>query len=795
MAEPEPSYTDSELGTAEALINLAKGGDLYKGVSKEAYERASIILSKWRTLGKILDRHEGTIRSRWMKKSVTWRKTILSKTWPDMALCHRPDIRHFSEEALRYVREEDLPVFEKKKAPKDFFLLPYINMDDLSRDKPILCLLNSRARDTPSRFVDHDLENCEFGAYTRNIVELVLPGFSMQLDGVTVQTYGRLLSVRDDFTFRAGYAPGAGLWILEIQQKLMDFLVKFCEAVLDKTVDILLTQFAIVAQLAPLQIWSPWRTIENLATYTPYMLPPELDFERLAKKLFARHSVAQDHVKALREDPGYFEDTVLQFADHRPEAVGDCLGNKGSTYGGPEFWDCIFSAMVRQVHRSVALWDVLHQQSLVLLDIGKQYKGKLDPRYPLPPEYKEQILLFHGLLKHCAEDRRQILSLLLTTSPPLRGLLERKIVDEREAVVFRESADMENDPLLWIYTKIRDPVKFDFYGHKIMVDEMERLLFSQPKQRKRISPLVAEFFSGFGLLTLMEYEVEKYPPWGAELAFSDQGNIDWIKEEIPNILSADLYELGEQSNSLVLNKFGNPYLVDFSYPCDQRRTRDSTHAMWKAEKNLDMFWCEVDMQYEKLTGKTLIDAFAKRFTIGFKLERTQEWVEPVERLFSEKVAHNDQSLEAETLEKPLSGLQFEEKVSGNPDRAMLLGKDIFQLDQRGFRVVKALFHVPSDQDGPRTIPWADFLHFMSIMHFTPMKFYGSLWHFFSFTWPECQFHEPEPDSHISLRVAMSMGRRLKQNYNWHLDMFASPEREAGGKKKGKKKGKGKGMAS
>ena len=138
----------------------------------------------------------------------------------------------------------------------DIFKLPYINMEDLSRDKPILCLLNTRARNTPERFIDHDLDACELGAYTGTLVEVKLHGYGMQLEGITIDTYGRLISVHDKI-LRGRFAPGAGLWILQVQQKLMDFLIKFCEAILDKDTNTLITQFPTVTQLSSLQIWSP----------------------------------------------------------------------------------------------------------------------------------------------------------------------------------------------------------------------------------------------------------------------------------------------------------------------------------------------------------------------------------------------------------------------------------------------------------------------------------------------------------------------------------------------------------
>src|SRR5450756_594257 len=102
MTQPEPPPTNSESAAVDSLLLLAAGSeaaDVARRVIVEALERSSIILYNWDLLGKILDRHEAALQNRWIKKSTTWRKTILSKAWPDMPLFHRPDISHLSKES------------------------------------------------------------------------------------------------------------------------------------------------------------------------------------------------------------------------------------------------------------------------------------------------------------------------------------------------------------------------------------------------------------------------------------------------------------------------------------------------------------------------------------------------------------------------------------------------------------------------------------------------------------------------------------------------------------------------
>ena len=172
MTEPNPPPTDPEKGAADALVQLAVGPAADpKEIVKEAAERSSIVLYNWKTLADILDRHEDGLRRRWTKKTITWRKTVLYKAWPSMPEFHRPDFEILSMDKSQ--------IGSLEWSPRWSFLLPYINMDDLCREKPLLCLLNTRARSPPESLADQELETCHLGLRTNSIVPLKLEGYTM----------------------------------------------------------------------------------------------------------------------------------------------------------------------------------------------------------------------------------------------------------------------------------------------------------------------------------------------------------------------------------------------------------------------------------------------------------------------------------------------------------------------------------------------------------------------------------------------------------------------------------------
>jgi hypothetical protein len=296
----------------------------------------------------------------------------------------------------------------------------------------------------------------------------------------------------------------------------------------------------------------------------------------------------------------------------------------------------------------------------------------------------------------------------------------------------------------------------------------------------------------------VKHEVDNYHPWATDYRGNEFSQED-VDKELREYL-ADLVGWISNIQSFALGEVGKPVQERWFYPCDTRMNESHAQSMQKAEENLDLFWREVDKQYKKSTGgeKGLQDDFAHRFTVTYELERTSEWIEPPNETSAESRKQDPTEQKVDNLREPVSNLKLEQRMPrpnyvlvvaaysiqfhdlppdanyANWSNGKALGQPLFKLDHRATRVTKALFDEPSDQDRPREIAWGDFLHFMSAMNFSPLKLYGSLWHFDNPLAHPIQFFEPQPDSKITLRVAMRMGRRLRRTYKWHAEMFERP---------------------
>lgn len=187
----------------------------------QARARVAHIFAAHGELHAILDHFEDRVRKRWAKKKIEPRRLVLLEAWPRMAREHRPDLTAFRRE----IRRQKLV---QGGEAGDVYLWPSINQEDLLAGNTLLRLLNARGRRPPRVFAHLDLENARYSAPGPRIDEPVST-WEMDMSGDTEDTYGVLRqfspgSVADALE-RDRYDVGAGLKVLEIQERLLAFLV------------------------------------------------------------------------------------------------------------------------------------------------------------------------------------------------------------------------------------------------------------------------------------------------------------------------------------------------------------------------------------------------------------------------------------------------------------------------------------------------------------------------------------------------------------------------------------------
>ncbi|KAH6664243.1 hypothetical protein B0J14DRAFT_608129 [Halenospora varia] len=762
-------------------------------VRKEARERSGDILSQWRTLQQILERHEEVIRKRWMKKTKSARAKILTACWPNMAVLHRPDFEAWRREGSR--------LRDNRAQFREAYMWPNINLEDLSKGKTMLIFLNSRGRYPPRFFARADHEATRLGRVAGQLMGAFLNMYTMFLDGDDIESYGRLVSWDDDddammqcFS-RMAYQPGEGLMILEIQQKILRFLVDCSKSILHDIPSNALNETEVRPEPPPLADSSEWSSLASVTAESPYRLPSRVDFNRLRSLVIAKRLDLEDHIQALREDPAYFADVLADWSSHRQETMLDTNGSRHPVRDKPLFWGRVIGNIISDAYGGLTAWEMLSVHLEELEALRTKYSKDISPDRPLPPEYMKALLAFRYTLGQVQKSSIAFLKTGVPASPHYRSYFARSPAVPGSNIISLVGKGAP-DLLMVLFGFLWDDQKLGQIGLPGLIDEIEKIIENDPHEKAKISSWVAGVFSELGFIARLQHELEIYLPWAASFEHEYVTYKEEIEKDFPR-RAAVLAKTFHNMQGAPFSKFGDPSDGRFRYPSDKRRTKQTTNVMREAENNLDIFWTNVDMHCKRKCGEFLGD-MVRNITTGTRaLERTPEWVEPTVRIISNPPGSPRAATEGSSSQrqfniqetvtkfKPMTP-KLKEKTRGSSKDQTTISQDedvseevqddqpTFRVKARVYKVFKALFFNPSQPDLPGEVPWTDFLFAMNETGFAPQKLYGSVWQFTpSKTDVERNilFHEPHPASKIPFRNARRMGRRLNRTYGWHGGMF------------------------
>ncbi|MCJ1246838.1 hypothetical protein MMC30_004047 [Trapelia coarctata] len=773
-------------------------------IRKEARERSEKIFADWTTLHWILERHEEIIRKRWMKKTREQRKKVLLGAWPNMSSTHRPDFQALQRETPQ----------QRSSGTKfrEAFLWPYINLEDLSSSKLLLLFLNSRGHHLPEAFAHADYEASHVGMTSLAIQSPFLNEHTILLRGQTTpKTYGQLVAWDDDdeafdlMHTGIGFHPGYGLQVLETQQEVLRFLVKCCSVILqDLPVDSLTSNDVPVQPELPLSLKneSEWPSLAAMASEAPYRVPAHLNFKHLQALVAGKRSAAMDHIWAMREDPGYFADIIGDYGEHRQETLLDVDGKRHPLLNRPLFWDRVLSSAILDAYGSFITWDVMCQQVTDLVTLNGRYSSDVTATKRLPSEFDKALQNFRHFLNRASKGPIANLKIGVPPSPPLRSLFVRERQQPGSTMIrVKTKSAMGKDILLHLFQTLWNEQELFLFGLPDVMDELDRLVQSDPKQKDRLSSWVAQVISDLAVIAQIRRQVGSYHPL---LSAINEDTTDDMKADFSKSLS-NLAGLMNNLKELSLASVGSPFDGKFHYPSDKRRTRETINVMRKAEVNLDLFWQTVDKHFMGKCRKTLHQSVPHLSLDDRQLQRTPGWIEPetqpekepksesseeLYKPFSELSTTLEDRAGRSVLSENISPAKSKIKTRGVPQDTgpkapyveieqeqppKLEDQPAFTVSKRAFKVFSALFHNPAEPSQPGELPWADFLHAMAQTGFDVEKLYGSVWQFTPTKLDverSIQFHEPHPMGKIPYRIARRHGRRLNRAYGWTGETFA-----------------------
>ncbi|KAF1993897.1 hypothetical protein P154DRAFT_47978 [Amniculicola lignicola CBS 123094] len=782
-------------------------------IQKHVKEFSTQIFSDWAILKAILDRHESTIHKRWAKKGRKQRVELLLAAWPNMSATHRPDFLAFTKETER----------ERERGTKfrDAYMWPYVNLEDLSKPKTVPLFLQARARSMPGAFTGADAEAAHIGYVTKAVVPLFLNEYTMMFNNVaTAEGYAELISwdENDDafewMTSRKGMLPGEGLVILEMQHRVMHFLVDCCQRIMHDipTNDLASDSYPTKPPVAlAKETVDGFDSLAILAAEAPYRVPASMDLVRLESLLAAKKGAAEDHVWSLREDPGYFADAVFELKEHRQEMMKDSNGRDHHIFTQGQdgiFWQRVIKEVVAGAHLGLEVWSELHEQVKELRRLQVKHESSISVDEDLPEEYLSALLKFQHYINQAAKGPKGGLKHRAVASPPLRPYFSRNPPKDLSSTMIQitdkagaeSKMDKSQRQLVWLLQTLwEDSSNLFLLGLPNVVDELEHLLQSEPTAKKLISFHIGELISDLAVISEATRQLKIYLPWarGFENAMADR-EAELQKEFAQKTKGWGLVTTAvDGPNQKKIARLGEPDGKRFYYPVEKPRTKANVEAMRSAEQSLDAFWSSVDQNLRRRDGGHLKETALWPLLSQLKiLQRTSECVESAKQT------------EENAIIKPLSELylDLELRTERTIDRGTQIGKEpttkaktrgapvpenlaeiqpaeaqtspdeqtTFQLDPRALKVFRTLFYNPTLTATPGDVPWKDFLHALVSVGFRPEKLYGSVWQFSPLKEGferSIQFHEPHPSGKIQYRHARRIGRRLNRAYGWNTGMF------------------------
>ena len=588
-----------------------------------------------------------------------------------MAVRHRPDFDVYRKE-YRKQSEADRGV---GMGHRESFLWPYVNEEDLLKPRIFLLFLSSRGRHSPHNFAAADMRAVHIGLITQAITPVFLDDHVMLLRGRTnSQSYGQLMNWDEHpdaklwTASRIELPPGEGLLILEIQDRILSFLLKCVQQILVDLSPQLLFNTAV--QLEPPSSACELRTgLGSLAILTAeaaYRVPDQVDMGRIESLIAAKRDRVADHLWSLREDPGYFNHEICEAGEHRQERLKDSRGQAHPVFRQRRediFWGRVLGNTLMSSCIQLETWSELQNQAEMVKRTYARYGPTLGMLEDLPADFMYALLKFRYYLSQAAQGPLNMLQISVVSSPQWRPYFERDRstdpTDDHISIHLKPSVSLDNiqSDLLWLLQVLwEDAEKLYLLGMPNVVDELQRLLNSNTQAHNLISTHVASWIADLSIISECLRQINLYQPWASTFDYTMFEHKDKItKEFVEKTQTSACFVLafrgGENLNTFA--RYGASNKINFNYPVNKRKTKENVTAMQLAENNLDKFWTRVDEIIAQQVGIPRSTAAGAFLATQRSLKRTADWTEPIK-----SETRTEQSSEAE-IETPLSDLYLD----------------------------------------------------------------------------------------------------------------------------------------
>ena len=772
----------------------------YEEIAQHAARFSKSIFVDWTKLNAIVKRFEPAIQKRWLKKNLDQKRSILLKAWPDIPKTHRPDFVGF-----RNVR---------KQAPRSRTLLsaaylwPYINLEDLQGHNHLLMFLNSRGRNLPDLFLSADVEAAHLGRGWHLHMEEDL--MSMQFFGQrSPRSYGKL-GTKDDLGMiqrsDCRYHPALGLLGLEIQAGIYEFLLACAKHILH---DVDASQYFLAPHqpmpLLPEPTKNEWPSLTAHTLQAPYGAPQQMDLNRLKTLVGARRAAAEDHVWMLREDPGYFLESLKDWKEHDAEMLKHACNT---------CWKTVAARMISDAFTSFQFWHHIYCLLDSMPSMDSQMRRADHTGLRLEWEEEEAWAELLIIIDFMFTVPISLLTSGLPPAPRMRGYYQwdRPLIQWNDNWATKRPLSNAERRVDLLFHGICCHEQRNLHSLNHLVQEVQYMIDTDSEAGQLVDSWLLTHFSDLAMLSELKMRIENLEPWASTWKAIGVHSSLPVQQSAHRLFSLDNKIRPAMAKGCINSKLlGDPTDGRFDYPATKRKNQANVKQMRYAEYCLDLFWVEIEKQVKVQCGISLDDVLDSRLLEPRELYRTPKWKETFllpapdtlkhETALSELDANAARLHPMSTIYDPVILLTPKTKTKtkgiaatppvkehlstfttgqeGTAAESTLLK---IKVPKRAYKVLSALLPSSVESNERTEIAWDQLLQALNIIGLQPEKLYGSVWIFKPKSAGECkvemkrsiQFHEPKEvrrGSKIPFHMVRTLGRRLKHAYGWEGGMF------------------------
>jgi len=184
------------------------------------------------------------------------------------------------------------------------------------------------------------------------------------------------------------------------------------------------------------------------------------------------------------------------------------------------FWGRTIGNVVTSAYLSLEVWSELQSQAARLITLEQKHRHDIRHNEGLPEEYLQAILKFQHYLQQAAKGQLGLLKQSVVASTPFRPLFERMPAENIHStkIQVQQKSGLQLDKqvqyLMWLLrTHWEDNEALYLAGMPNVVDELQRLLQSEPKAHGMVSSFVAETIGDLSIACECLRQIQTYQPW------------------------------------------------------------------------------------------------------------------------------------------------------------------------------------------------------------------------------------------------------------------------------------------